>query len=383
MHAPLRHLRSLFSRKRPVHLTLFVTRRCNARCPFCFYEKARDAEGGAPELSLDEIRRVARSMDRLLWVAFGGGEVFLREDLVEISELFHDTNRVGFLTYPTNGSLPERIAEWTEAILKRCRDSVVVLKLSLDGLGADHDAMRRVPGGFEKVMETHRRLAALAARYPRLEIGINTLFCSDNQWKMREIIEFVRGLDGVRSHTLTMVRGPLQEGRYKEVDLKQYRRAVLHLQSRWSTRRQGFHRFAGGRLKMAQDHLQRELIHRTLLDRRRLIPCYAGRLNLVLTESGQLHPCEERWDQSFGNVRDAGYDVPGMLRTERAARVLEETAEGDCHCSHECNFLINILFNPRMHPRLLGEYARVRLGLGDRDDGVEGEQVTTAVHERR
>ena len=134
---------------------------------------------------------------------------------------------------------------------------------------------------------------------------------------------------------------------------------------------------------MAQDHLQRRLIHRTLLDRRRLIPCYAGRLNLVLTESGQLHPCEERWDRSFGNVRDAGYDVPGMLRTGRAARILEEIAEGGCHCTHECNSLINILSNPRLYPRLLGEYARLRLGLGEKDDGSEGERVTAALHGRR
>jgi hypothetical protein len=96
-----------------------------------------------------------------------------------------------------------------------------------------------------------------------------------------------------------------------------------------------------------------------------------------LTERGELHPCEERWDLSFGNVRDAGYDVPGMLRTERAARVLEESAGGDCFCSHECNFLVNILFNPRMHPMLLGEYAGLRLGRAEMDDRSERERVTT------
>jgi MoaA/NifB/PqqE/SkfB family radical SAM enzyme len=384
MLSALPHVRSLFSGRWPVHLTLFVTRRCNARCPFCFYEKARDAEDGSPELTLDEIRRVARSMGRLLWVALSGGEVFLREDLVEVSGILHDSNRAGFLTYPTNGSLPEIVEERTEEILRRCADSVVVLKLSLDGVGEDHDRLRRVPGGFRKVMQTYERLAALAARYPRLELGVNTLFCSDNQWRMREIVEFVGALGAVRSHTLTMVRGQLREGRYKEVDLHLYRKAVDLLERRWGKRRNGFHHFAGGRLKAAQDRLQRRLIHETLLEGRRLVPCQAGRLNLVLTERGELHPCEERWDLSFGNVREAGYDVPGMLRTERAAGVLAESAGGDCHCSHECNFLINILFNPRMHPRLLGEYARLRLGLGEAvGGGEEGERVTTAVHDGR
>ena len=372
MHTPLRHIPSLFSRKRPIHLTFFVTRRCNARCPFCFYAGPRDALGGAPELSLDEIRRVTRSMDALLWVIFSGGEVFLREDLVEVSQLFHDTNRASFLTYPTNGSLPEVIAERTEEILRRCRDSVVVVKLSLDGIGEDHDSLRQTPGGFDRLLRAHRMLARLTEGYPRLELGINTLFCAENQWRMDGIVDFVRGLDGVRSHTITMVRGPSREGGSGSVDLGHYRRVALHLEKRWSCGQRRYHRFAGSRLKAAQDRLQRQLIRQTLLHRRRLIPCYAGRLNLVLSESGDLYPCEERWDSSFGNVREAGYDVKAMLRSERGARIQDEMARGECYCSHECNFLTNILFNPLMHPRLIGSYARARLGLAEKKDASMG-----------
>jgi len=362
MHFPLGHARSLFSKRRPIHLTFFVTRRCNARCPFCFSRPAREAPGAAPELTLGEIGRVARSMDSLLWLLFSGGEPFLREDLVEVSGIFHDANRVAFLTYPTNGSLPEVIAERTEEILGRCRDSVVVVKLSLDGVGADHDALRGVPGGFDQVMRSYERLASLAGRQPRLEIGMNTLFCSENQGRVEAIVDFVAALDGVRCHTLTMARPTPGGGRYQEVDPDRYRRASLHLENRWRSRRHRFHGFAGAGLKSAQDRLQRRLIHKTLLQRRRLIPCYAGRLNLVLSESGDLYPCEGRWDRPFGNVREAGYDVPGMLRSGPARRVLGELERGGCHCTNECNFLTNILFNPMMHPGLLRDYARLRVG---------------------
>jgi MoaA/NifB/PqqE/SkfB family radical SAM enzyme len=362
MHGTLRHARSLFLKTRPIHLTFFVTARCNARCPFCFYEVAREAKGGQPELTREEVRRVARSLDPLLWVLFSGGEPFLREDLVELARIFHDTNRVGFLTFPTNGLLPEVIAERTEEVLRRCRESVVVVKLSLDGVGEDHDAVRGVPGGFQRWMHAYERLARLAERYPALELGVNTLFCSENQARMDGIVDFVRGLDGVRSHTLTMVRGDLRQPRYKDVDLSAYARATARLEERWAGRGQPAHRFAGAGLKAAQDRLQRRLIHRTLSERRRLVPCYAGRLNLVLTERGELHPCEERRDRSFGNVREADYDVDAMLRSERAARIQAEIADEGCFCSHECNFLTNILFNPALHPRLLRDWARLRLG---------------------
>ena len=52
----LRHLDSIAWKRRPIHLTFFVTRRCNARCPFCFYLQGADAaEADGTELSLEEM----------------------------------------------------------------------------------------------------------------------------------------------------------------------------------------------------------------------------------------------------------------------------------------------------------------------------------------
>jgi MoaA/NifB/PqqE/SkfB family radical SAM enzyme len=357
VYSPLRHARSVFLKTRPIQLTYFVTRRCNARCPFCFYAAARDAREGPPELSVEEVRRVAASLGPLLWVLFSGGEPFLREDLWELSGVFHDANRPAFLTYPTNGLLPEVVVESTARILARCPDSVVVVKLSLDGVGARHDALRGTPGGFEKAMRTCEGLAALAARHRRLELGVNTVFCPENQWELGALVDFVHGLEGVRSHTLTLLRpGPNGPGP-EPLDLRQYRHVSRQLEALWRGRRRR-HRFSGARLKAAQDRLQRRLIHRTMTERRRVVPCYAGRLNLVLTESGDLHPCETRWDRCFGNVREAGHDVRALLGAPRGRRLVDEIAGGDCWCSHECNFMTNILFNPRTHPALLGEWVR-------------------------
>lgn len=375
MHTALRHARALLVKTRPVHLTFFATRRCNARCPFCFYEEARDTEGGAPELSAGEVRRVARSMGPLLWLLFSGGEPFLREDLVELSEIFHDTNEAGFLTYPTNGLLPEVIAETVEDVLRRCTDSVVVVKLSLDGVGDAHDALRRVPGGFARLMATYERLAALAAREPRLELGVNTLYCSRNEDDVDRIVDLVHGLEGVASHTLTLIRGGARDESFRDVDLDRYRSASRRLAERWRSRRGRAPRFAGARLKAAQDVVQRDLIHRTLSHGRRIAPCYAGRLSLVLTERGELHPCEGRWDLSFGNVRDAGYDVGAMLRGPAAERLRGEVAAGGCWCSNECNAMTNILFNPAKHPELVRAWARLRLGGAARRSEVGRAQV--------
>ena len=359
MHSAARFIPSIFAKRRPIHLTYFVTRKCNARCPYCFYpDNGRDAEERDRELSLDEIRRLSRSLGQLLWVAFSGGEIFLRRDLTDISRIFYDQNKPSVMLYPTNGLLPHRISDCLEPILRHCTNSVVCAKVSVDGLDGDHDRLRQTPGGFAKAMETCRLLAALSDRYPNFELGINTVFSAGNQDAMDDLIDFVRGLDGVATHTISLIRGDLADARHKDVDHEKYRRATARLARGLREGTAGNYHFRGARLKAAQDVLQRRLIHRTVLTRQRQIPCYAGRLNLVLTETGDVYPCEN-CDTPFGNVRDHGLDMMRLIRSRTAAAIIERIAEQRCHCTHECNFIMNILFNPGTYPALAREYFRL------------------------
>lgn len=356
----LRHVDAIAWKRRPIQLTFFVTRRCNARCPYCFYlQGAGMAESDAAELTLEEIGKVSRSLGSLLWLAFSGGEIFLRKDLVEISRVFHRQNRPAIMLYPSNGLLPQLIHDSMAQILWQCSDSIVVVKLSLDGVGAAHDALRGTSGGFDKLMQTYRLLAGLLDRHPNFELGINTVFCSGNQDSMDEIIDFVQGLEHVRTHTISLARGELADASHKAVDHAKYERAIARLAANLRERKAPTYAFRGARLKAAQDILQRRLIHRTLLEHRRQIPCYAGRINLVLNETGEVYPCETR-SESFGNVRAHGYDLHSVLSTAAARSTLDSIARGDCHCTHECYYITNILFNPRCYPALAREWLRLR-----------------------
>ncbi len=360
MYSPLRHTGSILWKRQPIQLTFFVTRKCNAKCPFCFYvDNTKSAEVSAPELSLDEIKRTSLSLGKLLWLAFSGGEPYLRKDLVEISKIFYEQNRPAIMLYPTNGLLPDLIKDKTEKILKYCSKTVVTVKLSIDGLDGDHDAMRDTPGSFDKTMKTYHLLGDLLERYPNFELGINTVFCSENQDKMDEIIDFVQDLTNAKTHTISMVRGNLLNPHYKEVDHEKYRRAINRLEKNLKSQASNIYRFRGSRLKAAQDILQRRLIHQTLLAQKRLIPCYAGKLNLVLTETGDVYPCEIL-STSFGNVRDYDYNMKEIIRSERASPVLDSIFNNRCYCTHECNFITNILFNPRLYPTLAKEYVQIQ-----------------------
>ncbi len=360
MYSPFRHIGHIFRKGRPIHLTYFVTRRCNSRCPFCFYLRSDDALSDAgPELSLPEIEKVSRSLGNLLWLAFSGGEIFLRNDLTGIAEIFYRNTRPAIMLFPTNGLLPAVIRDTMEAVLRACPRSIIALKLSLDGVGAAHDRVRNTPDSFERTMETYRNVLPLLEQYENFELGINTVFCSENQDHMNEIIDFVAGLDSVRTHTISLVRGNLQHKQFGSVDLNKYHEAVERLEKNLQEGRSPVYRFRGGRLKAAQDILQRRLIHRTMLEKRRIIPCYAGRLNLVLSETGDVYPCEIL-TTAFGNVREFGWDMKKVLRSEKARRINASIRNNECHCTHECYFMTNILFNPLLTPALLKEYLAVR-----------------------
>ncbi|MBI5042675.1 MAG: radical SAM protein [Nitrospirae bacterium] len=369
MYSPLRHTGSIFYKRRPIHLTFFITRRCNAGCPFCFYLKntppipplARGGEGGvdkSPELSIDEIHKISLTMGNLLWLAFSGGEIYLRDDLVEISRIFYKNNKPSIMLYPTNGMLPEVIKDKTEQILKHCKKSVIAVKLSIDGLNGSHDELRNTLGSFDKTMQTYRLLRELINKYPNFELGVNTVFCSKNQNSMDEIIDFVKGLKNIKTHTISMIRGELLDESYKEVDYLKYLRAIERLENNLKNRDSSVYRFKGARLKAAQDIIQRQLIYRTMLEHKRLIPCYAGRLNLVLTENGDVYPCE-MLNEGFGNIRDNDYDMERVIQSKRAREVVNSIIKNRCYCTHECYFMTNILFNPRMYPALAKEYLQL------------------------
>lgn len=360
MYSPFRYISSIAWKGRPIHLTFFVTRRCNAGCPYCFYLRSDDSPVvSASELSLEEIERASSSLGSLLWLAFSGGETFLRDDLVEIARTFYRNNKPAIMLFPTNGLLPGLIHDRIEAIIRSCPNSVIALKLSLDGLGEAHDALRNAPGSFNKTLETYRAVAGLIDRHPNFELGVNTVFCSGNQDAMDGIIEYVRELEYVKTHTISLVRGSLSDKRYGNVDADKYLSAVRKLEKNLQEGKSGVYRFRGARIKAAQDVLQRRLIHRTMCERKRTTPCYAGRLNLVMSETGEVFPCE-LLTESFGNVRDFNYNMKEVARTEKARRVNASIRNYGCCCTHECYFMTNILFNPRMYPALMKEYLLLR-----------------------
>jgi radical SAM protein with 4Fe4S-binding SPASM domain len=309
-------------------------------------------------LSFDEIKKISSSVGKLLWLAFSGGEIFLRNDIVEITKLFYEKNRPAIILFPTNGLLTDLIKDSIESILSHCNKSVIVVKLSLEGTERLHDSIRG-DGSFRKTIETYNLLKPLLEKYQNFELGINTVFCSANQDSMDELIDFVNGLEKIRTHTVSLIRGAVSESSLKNIDIDKYNQTISKIALNLRKNISDTYHFKGARIKAAQDIVQRSLIYDTITQKKQLTPCYAGKLNLVITETGDIYPCES-FDMKMGNVRDYGYSIKNIIKTDTAQKIIRSIKDKDCYCTHECYLMTNILFNPKLYPRIAKEYLQIR-----------------------
>ena len=159
-------------RGRPHTLSHLVTTRCNGRCRTCLWRDPAltELDTATVEWLYDEAGR-AGIAQLVVW----GGEPLLRQDL---PELLLAARRAGlFTTLITNGwSLGER---WGEL-----RGRVDALILSLDDVGPAHDALRGLPGLYERLED----LVAVVRRDPlRPTLLINTVLSSLNRGALARV----------------------------------------------------------------------------------------------------------------------------------------------------------------------------------------------------
>jgi len=153
-----------------------LIRRCNLNCKHCYSISADTDFPG--ELSTEDVFAV---MDDLK--AFGvpvlilsGGEPLLRPDIFEVSR--HAKDMGFYVGLSTNGTLIDE--KTADAIADVDYNYVGV---SLDGIGATHDAFRRREGAFDASLAGIRRCRARG-----LKVGIRFTMTLDNARELPDLI---------------------------------------------------------------------------------------------------------------------------------------------------------------------------------------------------
>jgi len=310
-------------RKYPINLTLSVSYKCNSRCKTCnVYER------NANELSFDEWKKIFKSLGKNpFWVTISGGEPFLRPDVSKIVCSLYDHCHPAIINIPTNGILTGRIQKSVEEITQHCKQSQIVINLSVDEIGDKHDKIRGISGNYQKVMESYKALKSIVA--PNLSIGIHTVISKFNVSRIPEIYQHLETLKP--DSYITEIAEEREELDTMQADIspeyQDYVKAVDFLIKKLKERR-------FGRVGMITRSFRIEyykIAKKILKEKRQVVPCYAGFASAQIAPDGNVWMCCTK-AKSIGSLRDVGYDFKKVWFSEQADNLRKSIKNGECYC---------------------------------------------------
>lgn len=347
------------TRRHPVSLVHFVTRRCNARCSFCFID-FEDPVPRSQEMTLDEIDRMTRTLGPTLAnVNLTGGEPFLRRDLVEVTRRYYMNAGVRSVYVTTNGTFTERTESFAHSLAAEFPDRMTIVSLSVDGIAEEHDRIRRVDGLFDRAINTYHAVDAVGHG---VMANVAITVSHENYPTIPDLYEALVHHHGVRSVSAIIVR---DEGVH---EVPEDARVGVLESYRWLTSRIVADQRAGtvhgydpstiqGRLMNRKNAILYDIIEDIYLDPHFVSPCRAAALFGVVDVDGCVYPCEVL-EAPLGNLRDHDMDFSALWAASPASDARQLIVDGKCHCSYECAWGFNILGNARYQPRLLSAVLR-------------------------
>ena len=252
--------------KRPLTVSIEVTKRCNARCDFCDYWKISDRD------EMTDFTDVVRRFDPLV-VVFTGGEPMLRRDLVPLVRQIKELPGFRYITVLTHGGFltQSKIEELAAA-------GVNQINISMNYPDARQDRERGIPGLFERLEHTIPRMVAegyncftfasmlmvdnMHDAEPLVRLahkwGINIAFSGYNDLK-----------NGNQSHMVS---------KDKMSEFKAVCRRLIELKRELGN-------------VMTSDYFFQTLPE--FYEKRRIDGCQAGKIMIHVTPKGMVQPCAE------------------------------------------------------------------------------------------
>jgi len=348
-------LESRFLHRRPIFLTVFVTARCGLNCGHCFYREELQNGDIKDEFALDEYDRFTSKLPSFPKLIITGGEPFLRADLKDIARLFYENRSAARqITIPTAGAHTDRIVDLVESLLGPRPDLILEIQLSIDGVGPQHDEIRG-KGAWDKLMRTYQALKPIQDRNAGLRIRFNYTFSRVTQDWFEGTWNFVtRELGNPHFDMVLVRRATIEDKFWGAVDIEKYRQATTLLQQR-ELEKAGDSTFK--KLLAQRVVVEREIIAEHHQGRRVMGNCQAGTLTAIVSEKGEVRPCEIL-DTVFGNVRDTDYDLLALWNNDVAQRHRKHIRDTGCFCTFETCVRTTMSFQPKWYLDMARHYVR-------------------------
>ena len=330
--------------KTPINVVFYVTDGCNLRCKHCFYWK--NLKNKNDELKIDKIKKIAKSFKHPLhMLSLTGGEPFMRQDIVEICNLFYKYNNTKRINIATNGILTGKIVEATKIILRNNPTKRFTIFISLDGLQSTHDSIRNYNGSFEKAIKTIKELKKIKNK--NLSIFVATTITEQNFEELPELIQFVKALKVI--HKFNLLRNnstvhnidpsllqdfdPQHAKLPKNKDLEKVFQIIKNNGKSISNKVETL------KIKYSIDLLKN--FHK--------IKCLATFTDMVLFPKGDISVCEPT--NSFGNLKDWDYNVYKAWDSKHANK--RKSKLKSCSCIQSCNLLNSMKYDTKTLKKIL------------------------------
>jgi MoaA/NifB/PqqE/SkfB family radical SAM enzyme len=341
-------------RQLPVNLTVSVTYSCPSRCATCdIWQKKVD------DLSVDEYGRLFPTLERVpVWVTISGGDQFVRGDLDEIVRLIRTQIEPSIVNIPMNGVITERIFTLLPKIAHHTAGTQLVLNLSVDEIGEEHDRIRGAERNFEKLLLVAELIHDLKKTYPHVVLGVHTVISKLNVHRIPAIEREARAIFRPDSYIAEVAENRVElKTMHKDItpDPADFRRAIDHLRN---VIRENRSTHPVARLVESLRLEYYELAARILEEKRQIIECYAGWASAHLAPDGHVWGCCVR-AESLGNVRDAAYDFRTVWNGPAADAFRASVRAHECACPLANASYTNLLLDAPSLARVTAHMAGV------------------------
>ncbi len=331
----------------PLRYFFELTYRCNLACPYCYV----GAERKKDELSTDEWKKIIKQIPFYSFVTLVGGEPLIRKDFSEI--LYAVSKKTfGKVNTVTNGVL------MTDDVIEDfIKSNMILLSVSLDGYGGNHDKNRNQAGIWDKIIKNletlQERKKILKKTRPMIDIKTIVLennlddlpklykMCSDMDFDFLSI-SFLRNNDLKQNSRLRSEFG--EEFWQTEYPIAPYFNmehfeAVYHeiaslsktskVKVRWSPKFEGQNELEKIKRFYSSDIEKKitEIYH----------PCKYPFSNMMINPQGDVYPC---LSLNIGNVREHSLKEVYNLPKFRCFRKNLQCAELFTACQMCCELKV-------------------------------------------
>jgi len=267
-------------------LSLAVAQKCNLGCVYCYAQQG-EFGGPAKNMAMDDAFRAVDLLTQSaepgarLNLAFLGGEPLVNRAVLQAATLRARGNaeaRGATITFSitTNGTL------LTADDGRFFEDHTFAVTISLDGVGADHDALRPFKGGRGSYDAVMRRVAPLLAMQRRMQVSARVTVTPRNLDLRRALDSFIAA--GFHSVGFSpMLSAPNGQGEMQPDDLECMLGELIDCGQEYERRFAAGERYPFANMVNAMREIDRGT-HRPY-------PCGAGAGYLGVSAEGELSAC--------------------------------------------------------------------------------------------